>query len=53
MHEYISVSLLLGWRIKDILLPVFTLSCRFSKGAFCGKSPISMGRNGRLKPVNY
>ena len=35
---------------REILLPVFARFCRFLKGAFYGKSPISMGRNGRLKP---
>ena len=32
------------------MLGVFTRFCRFSKGAFCRKSPILTGRNGRLKP---
>ena len=34
----------------EILLAVFARLCRFSKGAFYRKSPISMGRNGQLKP---
>ena len=32
------------------LLAVFARFCRFSKGAFCRKSPVSTGRNDRLKP---
>ena len=35
---------------RDILLAVFARFCRFSNGAFYRKSPISTGRNGRLKP---
>ena len=35
---------------REILLAVFARFYRFSKGAFYRKSPISMGRNGRLKP---
>ena len=35
---------------REVLLAVFARFCRFAKGAFCRKSPISMGRNGRLKP---
>ena len=35
---------------REVLLDVFTRFCRFSKGAFCRKSPISTGRNDRLKP---
>ena len=38
---------------REILLAVFARFCRFSKGAFNGKSPISMGRNGRLKPGKF
>ena len=34
----------------EIVLSVFTRFCRFSKRAFCRKSPISTGRNGQLKP---
>ena len=35
---------------REILLAVLARFCRFSKGAFYRKSPISTGRNGRLKP---
>ena len=35
---------------RKILLAVFARFCRFSKGAFYGKSPISTGWNGQLKP---
>ena len=35
---------------REILLVVFTRICRFSKEAFCRRSPISTGRNGPLKP---
>ena len=35
---------------RKLLLAVFARFCRFSKGAFYGKSPTSTGRNGRLKP---
>ena len=35
---------------REILLAVFARFCRFSKGAFYRKSPISTGRNGRSKP---
>ena len=35
---------------REILLAFFARFCTFSKGAFCRKSPISTGRNGRLKP---
>ena len=35
---------------RDILLAVLAHFCRFSKGAFYRKSPISTGRNSRLKP---
>ena len=35
---------------RKILLAVFARFCMFSKGAFYRKSPIAMGRNGRLKP---
>ena len=35
---------------REILLAVFARFCKFSKGAFYRKSPISTGRNGRLKP---
>ena len=34
---------------REILLAVFACFCRFSKGAFYRKSPISTGRNDRLK----
>ena len=34
---------------RDILLAVSTCFCRFLEGAFCRKSPIWTGRNGRLK----
>ena len=50
MHEHIQESSLLGKRTKGILLAVFARFCRFSKGALCRKSPISTGRNDRLKP---
>ena len=50
MHEHIQESLLLGRRTKGNLLAVFARFCRFSGGAFCRKSPISTGRNDRLKP---
>ena len=35
---------------REILLGAFNRFCRFSKGAFCRKSPISTGRNDELKP---
>ena len=35
---------------REILLAVFVRLCRFSKGAFYRKSPVSIGRNDRLKP---
>ena len=35
---------------REILLAVFACFCRFSKGAFYRKSPISTGRNGQLTP---
>ena len=35
---------------REILFTVFARFCRFPKGAFCRKSPISTGRNDRLKP---
>ena len=35
---------------REILLAVFARFCRYSKGAFCRKSPVSTGRNDRLKP---
>ena len=35
---------------REILPAVFARFSRFSKGAFYRKSPISAGRNGRLKP---
>ena len=35
---------------REIFLAVFARFCRFSKGVFYRKSPISTGRNGRLKP---
>ena len=50
MHEHIQESLLLGRRTKGSLLAVFAGFCRFSKGAFCRKSPFSTGRNDQLKP---
>ena len=50
IHEHIQESLLLGRRTKGNLLAVFTRFSRFSKGALCRKSPISTGRNDRLKP---
>ena len=39
-----------GGEQREILIAVFAYFCRFSKGAFYRKSPISTGRNGRLKP---
>ena len=36
---------------REILLAVFARFCRFAKRAFFRKSPISTGRNGRLKPA--
>ena len=50
IHEHIQESLLLERRTKGILLAVFARFNRFSKIAFCGKSPTSRGRNDRLKP---
>ena len=50
MHEHIKESLLLGRRTKGNLLAVFARFCRFSKGAFFRKSPISTGMNDPLKP---
>ena len=38
---------------REILLGVFTHFCRFSKGAFCRKSPISTGKNDQLKPGKF
>ena len=38
---------------RETLLAVFTCFCRFSKGAFCRKSPISTGRNGRFKSGKF
>ena len=35
---------------REILLALVARFSRFSKGAFYRKSPISTGRNGRLKP---
>ena len=35
---------------REILLAIFACFCRFWKGAFYRKLPISTGRNGRLKP---
>ena len=35
---------------RGIWLGVFNRFCRFSKGAFWRKYPISTGRNDRLKP---
>ena len=35
---------------REVLLGVFTGFCRFLEGAFYRKSPISRGRNDRLKP---
>ena len=50
IHEHIKEALLLEGEQREILLAVFTRFCRFSKGAFCSKSPTSTGRNDRLKP---
>ena len=47
IHEHIQESLLVGRRAKGNFAQCF---CRFSKEAFCRKSPISTGRNDRLKP---
>ena len=41
LHEYIQ---------HPTLLAVSARFCRLTKGAFCGKSPISIRRNDRLKP---
>ena len=38
---------------REILLAVFAHFCRFSEGALCRKSPISTGRNNRLKPQSW
>ena len=35
---------------REICLAFSLVFCRFSKGAFCRKSPISMGKKDRLKP---
>ena len=50
MHEHIQESLLSGRRTREILLAVFARFCRFSKGVFHRKSPVSTGRKDRLKP---
>ena len=50
IHELIQESILLGREQREILLAAFARFCRFSKGAFCRKSPILTGRNDRLKP---
>ena len=48
---HVQESLLLGRRTKGkFLLAAFARFCRFSKEAVCSKSPISTGRNNRLKP---
>ena len=53
MHEHIQLSLVLGRRTKGNLLGVFTRFWRLAERAFCGKSPISKGRHGRLKPDEF
>ena len=50
IHDHIQEFLLLGRKQREVLLGVFTLFCRFSKGAFCRKSPTLTERNDRLKP---
>ena len=50
MHEHIQESYCQEGEQREILLAVIARFCRFSKGAFYRKSPISTGRNGRLKP---
>ena len=50
MHEHIQESFLLGGDQREILLGVFTRFCRFSTGAFCRISPVSMGRDSRSQP---
>ena len=53
IHEHIQESLLLGRRKKGNFACFFARFCRFSKGPFCRKSPISAGRNDRLKPFVF
>ena len=50
MHEHIQESLLSGRRTKGNFACCFRSFLQVSKGAFYRKSPISTGRNGRLKP---
>ena len=50
MHEHILESLLSGRGTKGNFACCFCSFCRFSKGASYRASPISTGRNGRLKP---
>ena len=35
---------------REILVAVFSRFCKFSKGAFRRKSPISTGNNGQIRP---
>ena len=41
---------ILGWKTKRDFAHAFHSFCRFSEGAFCIKSPLSVGREGQLKP---
>ena len=50
IHEHIQESLLLGRRTKGNLAWCFHLFLQVFERGFLQKSPISTGRNGRLKP---
>ena len=50
MHEHIQESLLSGRRTKGNFACCFRSFLQVSIGVFYRKSPISTGRNGRLKP---
>ena len=50
MHEHIQESLLLERKTEGNFACYFRSFLQVSKAAFCRKSPISTGRNDRLKP---
>ena len=50
MHEHIQESFLLGRRTKGNFACCFHSFLQVLERAFCSKSPISTGRNDRLKP---
>ena len=50
MHEHIQETLLLGKRTKGNFACCFRSFLLVFEKAFCRKSPISTGRNDRLKP---